>query len=328
MNQFLFSLAALPIGFCIDAIVGDPHTIPHPVVFIGRLISRCEKILRRIFPKTPGGEIAGGVVLVIAVLLVSAGIPFALLYLAGGVSPWLRMALESVMFWQILAAKSLKTESMRVYDALKSGDTERARHEVSMIVGRDTAALDETGITKAAVETVAENTSDGVIAPMLYCAIGGAWLGFLYKAINTMDSMVGYKNDKYLYFGRCAAKLDDAANYLPSRLSALLMIFSGVLLRDDARNAWKIWRRDRRRHASPNSAQTESVCAGALRIRLAGDAWYHGVLHKKEFIGDDLRPVEVEDIRRANRLMYTAAIVSLLLFSFLKAAVFAAFGLL
>ncbi|MHB1150847.1 MAG: adenosylcobinamide-phosphate synthase CbiB [Eubacteriales bacterium] len=317
----VISLIALLIGFCIDLIIGDPHSIPHPVVFIGKLISVCEKALRKVFPKNPRGEFIAGIFLVIIVISVSSAIPFFILYFTQAVSVWLRLALESIMCWQILALKSLKSESMKVYKSLKKGDVEEARYNVSMIVGRDTKALSDIGVTKAAVETVAENTSDGIIAPMMFCAAGGAWLGLFYKAINTMDSMIAYKNEKYLYFGRFAAKLDDIANYIPSRLSALIMIAVCPVLRFNTKNAWKIWRRDRRKHASPNSAQTESVCAGALEIRLAGDARYHGILHKKDFIGDDIRAVEYEDIRRANRLLYATAITALVLFTIIKASI-------
>lgn len=317
----VISLIALLIGFCIDLIIGDPHSIPHPVVFIGRLISVCEKTLRKVLPKNPRGEFIAGILLAFIVISISSAIPFFILYFSQAVSVWLRLSLESIMCWQILALKSLKSESMKVYKSLKKGDIEEARYNVSMIVGRDTKVLSDIGITKAAVETVAENTSDGIIAPMLFMAVGGAWLGFFYKAINTMDSMIAYKNEKYMYFGRCAAKLDDIANYIPSRLSALVMIAVCPVLRFNTKNAWKIWRRDRRKHASPNSAQTESVCAGALEIRLAGDAWYHEILHKKDFIGDDIRAVEYEDIRRANRLLYATAITSLVLFTVIKAGI-------
>ena len=325
MNIFLYSTIALLIGFVIDCIVGDPHSIPHPIVFIGNLISVCEKILRKIFPKTPKGERTAGIFLAVIVILISAAIPMTILIVCRKIHLILYIAAESVMSWQILAAKSLRTESMKVYKSLRKGYIEEARFNVSMIVGRDTAVLDEAGITKAAVETVAENTSDGVIAPMIYCVIGGAVLGFAYKAVNTMDSMVGYKNDKYINFGRFAAKLDDAVNYIPARLSAMIMILSCVFIRCDFRNAWRIWSRDRRKHASPNSAQTESVCAGALDIQLAGDAWYHGTLHKKDYIGDYIRDVEVEDIRRVNRLMYAAAIISLILFTLIKSGIILCF---
>ena len=310
----MWSLAALVIGFCIDLLVGDPHGFPHPVVLIGKCISVLERGLRCICPKTPSGERAAGAILWGAVVIVSTAVPALLLWLSGLVSPWLRLALESVMCWQILAVKSLRDESMKVYDALESGDLAASRHAVSMIVGRDTQALSEIGVTKAAVETVAENSSDGIIAPMLYMAIGGIPLMFLYKGINTMDSMLGYKNDKYLYFGRCAARLDDVANYIPARISGWLMALSTVFVGMDTQNAVKIYRRDRRNHASPNSAQTEAAMAGALDVQLAGNAYYFGKLYEKPTIGDPIRPVEIEDIPRANKLLYATCIVGAILF--------------
>lgn len=306
---------ALGIGFVLDALFGDPHWLPHPVVLIGKWISFLEKQLRRLFPKTPGGERAGGTVLVLLVLLASAAVPWGVLWLAGLVHPYLRFAVECFMCYQILAARSLKTESMRVYRKLQEGNLEESRKAVSWIVGRDTENLTMEGVSRAAVETVAENTSDGVIAPMLYLALGGPVLGFFYKAVNTMDSMIAYKNDRYLYFGRTAAHLDDVFNYIPARLSGLFMILASAILGFDGKNAWRIFKRDRYNHASPNSAQTEAVCAGALDVQLAGDAWYFGVLHKKKTIGDPIRQVEPEDIRRANRLMYGTAVIGLILFS-------------
>ena len=306
---------ALGIGFVLDALFGDPHWLPHPVVLIGKWISFLEKQLRRLFPKTPGGERAGGTVLALLVLLASAAVPWGILWLAGLVHPYLRFAVECFMCYQILAARSLKTESMRVYRKLQEGNLEESRKAVSWIVGRDTENLTMEGVSRAAVETVAENTSDGVIAPMLYLALGGPVLGFFYKAVNTMDSMIAYKNDRYLYFGRTAAHLDDVFNYIPARLSGLFMILASAILGFDGKNAWRIFKRDRYNHASPNSAQTEAVCAGALDVQLAGDAWYFGVLHKKKTIGDPIRQVEPEDIRRANRLMYGTAVIGLILFS-------------
>jgi adenosylcobinamide-phosphate synthase len=222
-------------------------------------------------------------------------------------------AIESFLCYQLLAAKSLKIESMKVYKSFINNDVEGARRNVSMIVGRDASVLDKDGITRAAVETVAENASDGVTAPLLYITIGGAVLGCLYKAVNTMDSMVGYKNDKYLRFGRFAAKTDDVFNYMPSRVCALLMILSAYMLKFDGKNAYSVWKRDRRKHASPNAAQTESVCAGALGIRLAGPAVYHGTLYDKPFIGDDTRPINNEDIVKANKLMYLTSFLTLII---------------
>ena len=309
----MWSLAALVIGFCIDLLVGDPHGFPHPVVLIGKCISVLERGLRCICPKTPSGERAAGAILWGAVVIVSTAVPALLLWLSGLVSPWLRLALESVMCWQILAVKSLRDESMKVYHALKTGTIQEARHAVSMIVGRDTDQLDEAAVTRAAVETVAENTSDGVIAPLLFLALGGAPLGFFYKAVNTMDSMLGYVEMPYKNIGCIPAKLDDVFNYIPARLSGLVMLLAGGILKLNFKNGWKIFKRDRYNHASPNSAQTESVCAGLLGLRLAGDAWYHGVLHKKKYIGDALREITPEDIPLSCKLMYGTTGLMLLL---------------
>ena len=308
-----WSLFALCIGFCIDLLIGDPHGLPHPVAAIGHLISLLERLFRRLFPKTPGGERAAGACIWILTALIAAALPALLLWGCARVSVWLRLAVESVMCGQILAAKSLRDESMKVYAALKHGSLDEARQAVSMIVGRDTQNLTEEGVTKAAVETVAENTSDGVIAPLFYMLIGGAVLGFTYKAINTMDSMVGYKNDKYQWFGTAAAKLDDVVNFIPARVSAVLMILAAYLTGMDGKNAARIFRRDRFNHKSPNSAQTEAVMAGALDVQLAGDAWYFGKLHKKPTIGDPVREMELLDIRRSHKLLYGTAMLGLIL---------------
>ena len=277
------------------------------------MISGLEKLLRRLFPKTKPGEIAAGAVLWVLTVAVSFLVPLGILWACGQVSPWLRIAGSSVMCWQILAAKSLKTESMKVYTALKTGTIEDARYAVSMIVGRDTKELDAPAVARAAVETVAENCSDGVIAPMLFFALGGAPLAFAYKAVNTMDSMLGYVELPYKNIGLVPAKLDDVFNFLPARLCALAMLAAGGLLGLNVKNGWKIFRRDRYNHASPNSAQTESVCAGLLGLRLAGDARYHGVLHKKPYIGDALREITPEDIPLSCKLMYGTTLVMLTL---------------
>ena len=239
--------------------------------------------------------------------------PAAVLAVGWLIHPAVYFVINCVMCWQILAARQLFREGKKVQRFLEKGDTEGARSAVSMIVGRDTNVLDENGICRAAVETVAENTSDGVIAPLCWMILFGAVGGFFYKSVNTMDSMIGYRNDKYLYFGRAAAKTDDFVNYLPARISALLMIACCPLCRLDAGNAWRIFRRDRYKHASPNSAQTESVCAGALRVRLAGDAVYGGVVKKKEYIGDPTREIEPRDITRTGHLMYAASTAMLIL---------------
>ena len=314
----IWSLYALLAGAVIDLLVGDPHWLPHPVVLMGKLISALEKLLRRVFPKTKRGENIAGGVLWLIVAAVSFLVPAALLMLGYHFSTWLGFVIESIMCWQCLAARSLCSESMKVKKALDSGDIEASRRAVSMIVGRDTAALDEKGVVRAAVETVAENPSDGVIAPLLFLAIGGGPLGMLYKAVNTMDSMLGYIEPPYKNFGLVPAKLDDVASFIPARLSALIMLIAGGVSGFDINNGFRIFRRDRYKHASPNSAQTESVMAGLLHLRLAGDAYYHGVLHKKEFIGDPIREIETKDIKRANVIMFATAFVSMALFGGLR----------
>ena len=294
-------------GFVLDALFGDPAWLPHPVVYMGKAISKLEKFLRPRLPKTPQGELLGGAIVAFCLPVGTFLLTGLVCWGAARLHPLLGLAVQ--MFWcgQALAARGLVQESTNVYKELKKPDLPGARKAVSRIVGRDTAELTAEGVTKAAVETVAENASDGVIAPLLYMLIGGAPLALTYKAINTMDSMLGYKNEKYLYFGRIPAKLDDAANYLPSRIAALLWVAAAAFTHNDAKGAWKIWRRDRRNHASPNSAQTESACAGALGVQLAGPAYYFGEYYAKPTIGDALRPIEPEDILRANQMMYVAS---------------------
>lgn len=302
-------LIAAAIGFLLDLLFGDPHWLPHPIRLIGWIISKSEKIIRKILPKTQKGQILGGVLINIFVLSFCFFVPYFILLAARGISVYLELALESVFCYQILATKSLKTESMRVYKYLIKKDIKNSRKYLSWIVGRDTENLDETQISKAAVETVAENTSDGVIAPLIFILIGGAPLGFLYKGVNTLDSMIGYKNEKYLYFGKFSAKVDDVFNYIPAIISAWLMIFASFVLRLDYKNAVKIYKRDKNNHSSPNSAKTEAVCAGALDIQLAGDAYYFGKLCKKPTIGDPIKKVEPNHIVLANKLMYTTACI-------------------
>lgn len=319
---FIISTGACVAGFLLDFLFGDPVWIYHPVRIIGKGIIFGESLLRKLCERkknTDSGNMdvavsrlvsAGGVLWTVIAGL-SFLIPLGILILAYRIHPVAGGVLEAFWCYQILAARSLCRESGKVYDRLQENDLSGARKAVSMIVGRDTENLSMEGVTKAAVETVAENTSDGVTAPLLFLLIGGAPLGFLYKSVNTMDSMLGYKNEKYLYFGRIPAKMDDIFNYIPSRLTALFMVVAAWICGMDAGNAWRMWRRDNRKHASPNSAQTEAACAGALRVRLAGDAYYFGRLHKKDYIGDDLRPIEPDDINRAGRLMYVTAVLML-----------------
>ena len=337
----LFHIIAFVLGFFLDLLIGDPHWIYHPVRLIGLLINFCEKIFlgktesglkgentsgktetkksesveKKENFKTDNTKVFFGILTVLTVLSITLIITASIVFWAYYFNIYLGLAIETILTYFILATKSLKHESIKVYKALNTGTLDDARHAVSMIVGRDTESLSEEGVVKAAVETVAENTSDGVIAPMIFTAIGGPVLGFLYKAVNTMDSMIGYKNDKYFYFGRAAAKLDDFVNFIPARISAYLMILASFMGGKDfnGKKAKEIFKRDRFNHASPNSAQTESVCAGALGVRLAGDASYFGKIVKKPYIGNADRSIERDDIKRACRLMYITAFLCMII---------------
>ena len=317
----MLTLCAVAAGFLLDLLLGDPYWMPHPVRWMGAAIVRLERLLRRLFPDTPRGRRAAGVVLAILLPLLAFGLSLDVLLLCGLVSPWLRFAVETFWCYQVVATKALRVESTKVRRELERGDLPAARRAVSMIVGRDTDCLTEEGVAKAAVETVAENSSDGVIAPLFYLAIGGAPLGLCYKAVNTLDSMVGYKNDKYLDFGRASAKLDDVWNFVPARLAALVTVLASFLCGLDGKNGWRIFRRDRKKSASPNSAQTESVYAGALGLQLLGDAVYFGKTVRKAPIGEPLRAIAPRDIARANRLLYVSAACFLVLSLAARAAV-------
>ena len=315
MNRLYF-LTALSIfaGFLLDCLLGDPLGAAHPVVLMGRLISVLEKKLRARCLKTPKGERTAGFMMALLVPCISVLAGLLLLFLAWLVHPWAYFALSAFLCWQCLAARCLMLEAKKVVIALQREGLDAGRRQVSMLVGRDTQNLTGEQVVKATVETVAENTSDGVVAPLFWMALLGAVGGLFYKAVNTMDSMVGYKNENYLHFGRCAAKLDDAVNFVPARLSALAMIGTAFLLGMDGKSAWRIWRRDRRNHASPNSAQTESACAGALNVQLGGNASYFGTLYEKPTIGDPIRPIEGADVDRACRLMYGTSVLLLLVY--------------
>ena len=298
-------------GFILDCILGDPAWMPHPVVYMGKAITWAEKFLRARFPKTPKGEFRAGLCLAAGLPLITLLVTGGICLLAARIHRLAGFAVQTLWCWQALAMRDLAAESRNVWKKLQKGDLPAARKAVGRIVGRDTDRLTAEGVTKAAVETVAENFSDGVAAPMLYLFLGGAPLALAYKAVNTMDSMVGYKNERYLWFGRAAAKLDDAANYIPARISALFWIAAAALTGQDWKGAWHIWRRDRRCHASPNSAQTEAACAGSLGVQLAGPAWYFGEFYDKPAIGDALRPVEAGDILWANRMLVAGSVLLL-----------------
>jgi adenosylcobinamide-phosphate synthase len=317
--MLLHSTLAFIAGFLLDRALGDPQGWPHLIRLFGQVIAGLEKILYPMKNKR-----LSGAVFVLFVLLVCGGIPTLALFGAWAISPWLFLALESLLCWQLLAARSLRDESLPVYEALHHDDLPKAKTALSMIVGRDTKALDAAGITRATVETIAENTADGVAAPLFYMALGGAVLGCVYKAVNTMDSMVGYRNERYEEFGFCAAKLDDAFNYIPSRLCAVMMIVASAFCGLDTQGAFRIWQRDRRKHASPNSAQTEAVMAGALGVQLAGDAWYFGRRHHKPTIGDATRPIKTEDIRLAHRVLLMTSILLFILSLLTRGILYAA----
>ncbi len=337
------------LSLCLDLLIGDPGWLTHPVVVIGRYISFLERGLRRIFPKNKKGERTAGFILAALVCLTTAlfygGIYFLLFRWGSPTACILLLILEVFLGCQAIAVRDMLKESRNVYEKLlqdkkeaqKAEDTGdhliEARKAVGRIVGRDTERLDEEGIIKACVESVAESFSDGMFAPMLCFSLGGAPFAFFYKSVNTMDSMVGYKNEKYRYFGTAAARADDLLNLIPSRLSALLIILAASILSKPSlklpgevkslkaqggkrcldegagRRAFLIWKRDRRNHASPNSAQTESAMAGALGVSLAGGAYYFGEYYDKPTIGDPLRKIEKDDILRAGSLYLTASIL-------------------
>jgi adenosylcobinamide-phosphate synthase len=312
-------MIAFAAGFVLDLIIGDPHWMPHPVRWIGSLIAALDRILLGDLPsddpnselRNPADERRAGTMMVLIVVSVTAILTLIVMAAAYKAHIVCGIVIEAVLTCYLLAMTSLRRESMNVYRALVKGNPTASRQAVSMIVGRDVAVLDEEGVTKAAVETVAENFSDGVMAPMIYAAIGGPVLGLTYKAINTMDSMVGYRNDRYMWFGAPAAHLDDIVNYIPARISALLLIAASAIAGKEfsAPRAYRIWKRDRFNHKSPNAAQTESAAAGALGLQLAGDAQYFGKTVRKPFIGDKVREIEAFDIVRVNRLMTAASFI-------------------
>lgn len=315
-EQIAFSLqpsAGLIIfAFLLDLILGDPRWFPHPVVLIGWLISTLEYVLRSLI-KSKGWELLTGGILAIVVPVSAFLAAYWLIGVAGSFSQAAGWLTAVFLGYTTIAARSLYAEPQKVAKLLLAGELPGARKELSCLVGRDTQELDEKGIVRALIETVAENTSDGVIAPLFYLAIGGAPLAIAYKAVNTLDSMVGYKNDKYLYFGRASARLDDVANYIPARLSALLIIVAAFILSKDWKNAWRIMLRDGRNHPSPNSGYPEAVMAGAMGRRLGGPSYYGGIPSNKPFIGNERGEFQVVDVRESGALMITASVFMVVL---------------
>ena len=317
------NLIALGVGFALDMMLGDPKGWPHPVRLIGRQIDFEEGVVRKhvldelddagdAWPLDRSRtEQLCGAALAVDVACAAPIATWALLGVCERFSPWLALAAESIVCYQLLAARSLRDESMAVHDALAAGDVPAAREACGMIVGRDTINLDEGELARAAVETVAENASDGVVAPMLFMGLGGAPAAMFYKAVNTLDSMIGYKNERYANLGRVAAKLDDVVNIVPARVSGVLMCAAAGLVGLDASRAWRVFKRDRYNHTSPNSAHTEAACAGALGVQLGGDNMYFGKRVVKPTIGDATRPIQADDIVEANKLMYATAILGL-----------------
>ena len=295
-------------AFILDSLLGDPKNPLHPVRIIGKGVSTGVAIYEKTKAKSPAAQFVLGMILTIVIVVLSFFVTKLILWGCYHLNFWFGLAVETVICYFLIAAKALKDESMKVYRSLEQGNIEEARNNLSYIVGRETKNLNEKGIVKSAVETIAENLSDGVIGPLIFIAVGGAPLGMAYKAVNTLDSMIGYRNEKFEYFGKFAARLDDVVNIIPARASALLMLFGCLFVSADIKRAGRIYLRDRYNHKSPNAAHTEAVCAGALGLRLGGDNYYDGILVHKPTIGDDVYEPVFVHIAAANRLMYSASI--------------------
>jgi len=302
------------IAFIVDLLCGDPRWLPHPIRLIGKLADKMESFSRRLL----GSESVAGFFTVLLVLGLTGVVAFGLIEVGNSLHPIVGDFLAVYFLYTTIALKDLAEHSEDVYEALADNDIDLSRKRVAMIVGRDTSQLDEEGVSRACVESVAENLVDGVTAPLFWAIIGGPVGAMLYKAVNTMDSMFGYKNEKYLKFGKVPARLDDLCNYMPARITAVIVVVISGVLGFDRAGSWRIWRRDRRKHASPNSAQTEAAFAGALGMRMGGPNYYFGSLVDKPFIGDPKFPAQPDHILKANRLMYGAAVVCLTLFALLR----------
>ena len=301
----------LLLAVVIDFIIGDPYWFPHPVIYIGKLIGKLEKYFRRKANSEGQLKIFGGII-VIVVCSISFLIPFGILHF---LRPYtLIYHIVNVIFlWTCIAARCLHKEGIKVYDSLNKNDLEDARVKLSYIVGRDTKELSEEDVIRADVETISENTSDGIIAPLFYMVLGGAPLAFLYKGVNTMDSMLGYVNEKYRYIGFFPAKVDDVFNYIPARITGILMCISSPIVKGNVLNSLKIMIRDRKNHKSPNCAYPEAATAGALGVRLGGDNVYFGQVMKKPTLGDYNKKLDKKDIIQTVKLMYSSEIIFMII---------------
>lgn len=301
------AIAILAAAFILDLLIGDPRWIPHPVIGMGKAIKGTEAWIRRSF--RPENLKKAGVLLPVLIVGGSFAITWAALQLLAWIHPWLAWAAEAVLIATTIAVKGLKDAGLEIYHHLQKGDLPAARTSLSMIVGRETSHLDEPEIVRGTVETVAENIVDAVISPLLYALIGGAPLAMAFRAVNTLDSMVGYKNEKYKDLGWASARFDDLANWIPARLTGLLLTLSAWILQLDCRNAFRMIQRDAKKHPSPNSGFPESAVAGALGIRLGGTNVYHGVTSFRAYMGDATRPMEAHDILLTNRLLLTVSVL-------------------
>lgn len=297
------------IGLVLDFIIGDPYNPFHPVRIIGALGSSFENITRKTFKNLK----VSGLVTWIGVVLVTFLVNFLIVKLAFNISAVFGVIVEGVLLYFCISSKGLKVEGLKVIKILESGDIEGARNQLSYIVGRDTSSLDEEGITRAVIETVAENTSDGIISPLLFGALGGAPLAMAYKAVNTCDSMFGYKNDKYRDFGFVSAKMDDLFNYIPARLTGYFVVIASFILGLDYKNSYRIYKRDRYNHTSPNSAHPEAAVSGALGVRLGGANYYFGKLVEKPTIGDKNKEIEISDLYKTNDILLLVTLLGFIL---------------
>lgn len=305
----------LTIGFILDLLIGDPNNPFHPVRGIGLLASKLETIFRKLLKNSL--KIAGLIVWMITIILTFA-ITYGIIFVCMKINKYLGVIVQGIIIYFCISAKGLVVEGYKVIKYLNEGNIEKSRKQLSYIVGRDTESLDSKGITRAVIETIAENMSDGVIAPILFAGIFGAAGSMAYKAVNTMDSMFGYKNEKYIKFGYFPAKLDDLFNYIPARVTGIFIIISSFFLKRDYKNSFKIYKRDRYNHTSPNSAHPEAAMAGALDIQLGGANYYFGKIVEKPVIGDKIKEIEINDVKKTAEILYLSAVMGFILMVIIK----------